>query len=255
MHCGAVGALILRSMRPRGQHRSIVSSIVPIVPLRACVWRNTGCQSPPASAWGRLAPCLATDDAKALAEVVASGPPGILGFGFGDEEMVSLQRHFEPIEIRLVSGAAACRKGATLADAVRLFDDRSTEAGPVGISSESAEPLLLFAPFSRVVIFCGLPGDVIEGLIEVWPTELCESELISFAYFAESMAGADLEGILLKIIKASDAHDMDEIGEEGEEEMSKRQLRELLREMEHSKNGVKRGRQANGDARKRGFGR
>ncbi len=184
---------------------------------------------------------------------MASGPPGILGFGFGEEEIAGLQRHFEPVELRVVSGAAACRKGATLADAVDLL---STEAGPAGESSKAGEQ---FMCFSRVVIFCGLPGEVIEGLIEVWPADLCESELISFAYFAESMAGGDLEGSLLKIIKASDAHDMEGVGED--EEASERQLkdlREMLKEMKNSKSskgGVRRRQQINGDARSNGFGR
>lgn len=212
----------------------------------------------------RLATCQATDDAKALSQVVASGPPGILGFGFGEQELANIQRHFEPVELRVVSGAAACCIGATLADAVRLL---STEAERAGESSEAGEK---FICFSRVIIFSGLPGEVIEGLIEVWPAHLCESELISFAYFAESMAGGELEESLLKIIQASDAHDMEGVGEDGAEEASEgqlRDLREMLNEMKNSKHGklgkhsksrmsgMSGMRQVNGDMRSKGFGR
>ncbi len=233
----------------QGLYRSDVS-------FGACIWgagRATGCGG---GVRVRLAPRQASDEAKALSQAVASGPPGILGFGFGEEEIVGLQQHFEPVELRVVSGAAACRKGATLADAVDLL---STEPGPAVASSETGEH---FVCFSRVVIFCGLPGEVIEGLIEVWPADLCESDLISFAYFAESMAGGDLEGSLLKIIKASDAHDMEGVGEDGSEESERLQdLRELLKEVKNRKNG-KNGKdgarprqQINGVAGKKGFGR
>lgn len=200
--------------------------------------RGTGQQR----TWSR---CEASDNEyKALTDVaLAEGPPGILGFGFADEELVKLQRHFEPVDLRVVSGAVACRKGATVSDAVGLLTPESALSGELFTRGE------LFTCFSRVVIFCGLPGEVIEGLIEVWPMDLCESNLISFAYFAESMAGGDLEATLLKIIKASDANDT---SEGGMEVKSKEQLRNMLNSLKQGRRHISRGK---GFKKPNGFGR
>lgn len=191
-------------------------------------------------------------DIKALTDLTkAEGPPGIVGFGFDYRELSKLRRHFEPIELVVVDGAAACVKGATVADAAALLTGGS---GPFP-SSKKLGTGESFKCFSRVVLFCGLDGDEIQGLIEVWPMELCDSELISFSYLASSMLRSDLEATLLKIIKATDANE-DEVSEE----TSKDQLRKMLAEMKDgggiSGRGQRRAMSSGGSKKPgKGFGR
>jgi len=100
---------------------------------------------------------------------------------------------------------------------------------------------------------------VIEGLVEVWPVELCDSALISFSFLGASMVSADLEQWLLKVIKATDANE-DDVSEE----TSKEQLRKMLDDMKAGGRGGMGGRGRRGgrgandapkEKKKGGFGR
>jgi hypothetical protein len=158
------------------------------------------------------------------------GPPGIIGFGFSDDEITRLQEHFRGAELRLVSGRAACRCGVTVGEAASLL-----EAGNEDVQGVTGDR---FECFSRVILFSGLPGGVIEGLVEVWPGELT-SGLISFAYLSSHMMGSDLETTLLKIIKASDANE-----EDNNLDTSKKQLNNLLNDLKQG--GFVQSKQKNG---------
>ena len=185
-----------------------------------------------------------------LSEDDSPGPPGILGFGFGEKELMALQRHFEGAEIRIRSGDSVCRKGATVADALALLTLDE------GTASESCAEA--FECFSRVVLFCGLPGEVIEGLIEVWPTQLCASQLISFAYCSRSMMDSNLESTLLKIIKASDANDMNDMNDEDNSDgvsASKEQLRKMLDDLKTGGTARRKASHQEGGKKTKGFGR
>ena len=100
----------------------------------------------------------ATSDKKALLTDLsqAAGPPGVVGFGFTDQELARLRRHFEPIELAVVSGAPACRRGVTVGGAASLLRGRGGE----GLETEIDLSGEAFQCFSRVVLFCGLPGEV-----------------------------------------------------------------------------------------------
>lgn len=76
----------------------------------------------------------------------------------------------------VVSGEQALDKSCLVSDAVNLLSDEISIRDPPGNT---------FTCFSRVVLFCGLPGKTIEGLIEIWDEDL-STYLVAMQWFVIS---------------------------------------------------------------------
>ena len=143
-------------------HRGVLVSVPPcsFLPSRGSGWRRRGGLSLSLSSRNRPGKVLnATSDKKALTDLSqAAGPPGVVGFGFTDQELARLRRHFEPIELAVVSGAPACRRGVTVGGAASLLQGRGGEGLEIDLDLDLSGEA--FQCFSRVVLFCGLPGEV-----------------------------------------------------------------------------------------------
>jgi hypothetical protein len=89
---------------------------------------------------------------------------GLILFGFPPGEVKKIQSWLARTDLKVVSGEEALHRSSSVSHAVRLLSDEN-------FSSNSEQDS--FTCFSRVVLFCGLGGEVIEGLIEVWDGKLC----------------------------------------------------------------------------------
>ena len=88
---------------------------------------------------------------------------GLILFGFPPGEVKKIQSWLARTDLKVVSGEEALHRSSSVSHAVRLLPDEN-------FSSNSEQDS--FTCFSRVVLFCGLGGEVIEGLIEVWDGKL-----------------------------------------------------------------------------------
>jgi len=90
---------------------------------------------------------------------------GILLFGFPKNEVKAVQSWLSSAGIKVVSGDGLLNRASSVSDAVALLENTEIE-----LLTDNAEDV--FTGFSRVVLFSGFPGTVIEGLVDVWREEL-----------------------------------------------------------------------------------
>ena len=90
---------------------------------------------------------------------------GILLFGFPTKEVKAVQSWLSGAGIKVVSGDGLLNRASSVSDAVGLLESTDLES-----STDNAEDV--FTGFSRVVLFSGFSGSIIEGLVDVWREEL-----------------------------------------------------------------------------------
>lgn len=84
---------------------------------------------------------------------------GIILFGFPSEEVEMIKSWLSGSDVKVVCGQPALQRTSSVLDAMRLLSNE-------GAFDDSLEEK--FVCFSRVVLFCGLRGEVMEGLVEIW---------------------------------------------------------------------------------------
>jgi hypothetical protein len=90
---------------------------------------------------------------------------GVLLFGFPKNEVKAVQSWLSGAGIKVMSGDGLLNRASSVLDAVALLENSELK-----LLTDSAEDV--YTGFSRVVLFSGFPGSVIEGLVDVWREEL-----------------------------------------------------------------------------------
>lgn len=88
---------------------------------------------------------------------------GIILFGFLPKEVESVRTWLSEVNLRVVSGDGLLRKSSPVSEALHLL---TSSVLPV---EEEGEMLTCF---TRVVLFSGLSGEEMQGLVEVWEDAL-----------------------------------------------------------------------------------
>ncbi|WPT11318.1 hypothetical protein PSENEW3n2_00000757 [Picochlorum sp. SENEW3] len=133
-----------------------------------------------------------------LREAKPTGPKGIILFGFPPKEVESVRTWLSGVNLRVVSGDGILRRSSPVSEALHLL---TSSVIPV----EEEGEMLTF--FTRVVLFSGLSGEEMQGLVEVWEDALSDGQ-ISYGYITTHMMEDSIERVLIKIISASDENDM-----------------------------------------------
>ncbi len=121
------------------------------------------------------------------------------------------------VNLKVVSGDGVVRKSSSVSEALELLTSSTL---PV----EKGEML---SCLTRVVLFSGLSGEEMEGLVDVWQDALSTLNLpynlihsypkyvflagngqISYGYVTTHMMEESVDRVLIKIISASDENDM-----------------------------------------------
>lgn len=84
---------------------------------------------------------------------------GIILFGFPSEEVEMIKSWLSGSNVKVVCGQPALQRTSSVLDAMRLLSSEGTFDYSLDEN---------FVCFSRVVLFCGLRGEVMEGLVEIW---------------------------------------------------------------------------------------
>jgi hypothetical protein len=87
---------------------------------------------------------------------------GIILFGFPPKEVESVRMWLAEVNLMVVSGDGMFRKSSPVSEALHLL---TSSVLPV----EGDEVLTCF---TRVVLFSGLSGEEMEGIVEVWEDAL-----------------------------------------------------------------------------------